>query len=111
LPKSSLLLILSDLSSHPLALRPASPFKGWEKGQSAVASLGRSHKARVKLAFYPRWSYTYSWGPWLHGCLIFTMVNDVRAVMVPGVIIIAISTPYGGISSTSCYCGRGRSKG
>jgi hypothetical protein len=43
--------------------------------------------------FYPRWSHAYSWGPGLSGCLIFTLVDEVGAAMVPGVIIMATSTP------------------
>jgi hypothetical protein len=58
-----------------------------------MASLRRSRKARVKLVFYLRWSHTYSWGPGLPGCLVFTMADDMGAAMVPGVIIMATPTP------------------
>jgi hypothetical protein len=58
-----------------------------------VTSLGRSHRARLKPAFYPEWSHTYSWGPGLSGCLVFTVADDVGATMVLDVIILATPTP------------------
>jgi hypothetical protein len=75
LSKISLLSIMSDPSSF--ALRQASPFVGWEKDWLAVASMGRSRKARVKPVFYPRWSHAYSWGLGLPSCLVFAIVDDV----------------------------------
>jgi hypothetical protein len=35
----------------------------------------------------------YSWGSKLPGCLVFTVVDDVLAVMDPGIITLATSTP------------------
>jgi hypothetical protein len=66
---------LSFLS--PLPLGWPLPFIGWERGQSVVASLGRSRKAGVKLAFYLGWSHAYSWGSRLPDYLVFTMADDV----------------------------------
>jgi hypothetical protein len=65
---------MSDLSSHPLVLRPASPIYRLREGsQPAVASLGRA--------------------PGLPGYLVFTMADDVGAAMVLSIIIMATSTP------------------
>jgi hypothetical protein len=47
--------------------------------------------------FHPLWSHTYSCGPGLSDCLAFTVVDDVGAVMVLGVIILA--TPIPGLCS------------
>jgi hypothetical protein len=58
-----------------------------------MASLGRSRKARVKPTFYAGWSHAYSWGPGLTVCLVFIVVDDMGAVMVRGVIIMATLTP------------------
>jgi hypothetical protein len=57
-----------------------------------VPSLGRSHKKRVKIAFYLGWSHTCSWGLGLLDCLVFTVADDVGAAMAPGIIILATST-------------------
>jgi hypothetical protein len=57
-----------------------------------MAFLGRSRKARVKLAFYPGWHHLYSWGPWFPICLVFTMADDVGVAMVLGAIIMATPT-------------------
>lgn len=58
-----------------------------------MASLRKSHKARVKPMSYLCWIQAYSWGLRLPSCLVFTLANDVAVAMVPCVIIMATSTP------------------
>ena len=55
--------------------------------------MGRSRKARVKPVFYPGWSHAYSWGLGLPTCLVFAIMDDVGAAMVPCIIIMAMPTP------------------
>ena len=45
-----------------------------------------------KTVFYLGWSHAYSWGSGLSGYLIFTIVDDVVAAMVPDAIIMATLT-------------------
>jgi hypothetical protein len=75
-----------------------------------VASLGRSHKAGVKLT--PGECMITRGARGLPGCYVFIVVDDAEVAMVPCAIISAMSTPGFrslGLGAAHCVVSCGRS--
>lgn len=58
-----------------------------------IASLGRSRNQGVKPTFYLGEATRTRGGPGLHDCFIYIVANDVGAMMVSSVFILATPTP------------------